>query len=266
MNETLRYIADSLRGALPDSELQDAALWIAEETTGLSRTEILCKSTIIIPNLEIIFKQIRVGKPLQYIFETAYWGGLRLKVTPATLIPRPETYGIIDCFARHYTSSRPLRVLDIGTGSGCIAIALKKRFPELQVEACDKSLEALQVARQNAASHEADIRFFQCDILKDEIGGYDVLVSNPPYVRESEKAQMDDRVLLFEPATALFVSDEDPLVFYRYIARRKAPALVFEINEALAAETVQMLVQEGYAKTEIYKDLDSKDRILFSQL
>ena len=184
MNKMLHYITESLHGSIPEEELRETALWVAEETTGLSRTEILCKDTMNIPNLEIILQRIRQGEPLQYIFGYTEWGGLRLKVNKATLIPRPETYDIITIFRTIYNRKsdckKNLRVLDACTGSGCIAIALKKKFPQLHVSACDISYKALQVVQENAVIHQTDIYIFQCDILQDILEEYDIIVSNPP--------------------------------------------------------------------------------------
>ncbi len=266
MNPTLRYITESLQGFVPDAELRETALWIAESATGCSRTEILCKDTTNIPNLEIILQRIRNGEPLQYIFGVTDWGGFRLNVNRNTLIPRPETFEMVELLRKRFAASSVMRVLDIGTGSGCIAIALKKHFIHWEVSACDISPDTLQVAQQNAQSNNTEVHFFLCDILQEEISDFDLIVSNPPYVRESEKKQMMPRVLQWEPDRALFVPDSDPLIFYRRIASlHKAPLLFFEINENLANDTQQMLHTEGYDHCRICKDIYKKDRFIIAQ-
>ena len=267
MNSTLRYIESSLKDCIPESELRETALWIAEEACGLSRTEILCKDTTNIPNLEIILERVRSGEPLQYVFGRTKWDGLDLKLSPATLIPRPETWELVEQVSDAFSGEEALRVLDIGTGSGCIAIALKKKQPNWQIEACDISLEALQIATENAKQNDVDIRFFECDILNDSIDSYDIIVSNPPYVRECEKANMEKRVLDFEPHQALFVSDENPLLFYHRIATlKKAKHLFFEINEYLADEMKQLMIEAGYTNVKIRQDIFGKPRILSAEL
>lgn len=272
MNTTLHYIISSLRGYLPEEELRETALWIAEAATGLSRTEILCKDTLNIPNLQNIIQKIKKQEPLQYIFGSTEWGGLRLQLNRHTLIPRPETYQLVELVCEYVshnylmTSSHSLKLLDIGTGSGCIAIALKQRLPQLSVEACDISPQALQIAQQNAIDNHTDIRFFQCNILTDTIPYYDIIVSNPPYVRESEKDAMSPRVLDYEPASALFVPDHDPLLFYQRIARiHAAPHIFFEINEALEQKMQLMLQKENYHHTFLYDDMFGKHRYIHAE-
>jgi release factor glutamine methyltransferase len=161
-------------------------------------------------------------------------------------------------------------LLDVGTGSGCIAIALASGLPNAQIMACDISASALGLARENAVRNQVDVSFFQCDILHDspDISGLDLVVSNPPYIREAEKQLMKPNVLNYEPASALFVSDDDPLVFYRTIAR-KAQAwlkpggwLFFEINESLGTETKQCIEKEGFVNVELKKDINGRDRML----
>ena len=209
-----------------------------------------------------------------------------LKVTPATLIPRPETADLIEQISNLNSQisilKSPFRVLDIGTGSGCIAIALKKAHPEWQVTGMDISAEAIEVARENAQRNNVEINFLVADIFSDEIeenqrsqiaiNQFDIVVSNPPYICESEKKDMRPNVLNFEPATALFVPDSDPLRFYRRIAElftlplqgkgRERGYLFFEINEAYAAEMEHLLLQNGYTDIHITRDIYGKQRII----
>ena len=243
------------------------AWWIMEETTGMSRSQLLCgcKDTKIIPNLEIILSRLRRKEPIQYVFGHTLWNGLDLQVNPATLIPRPETAEVVVYLLRS-TQDRadmPLRVLDIGTGSGCIAIALKKARPHWEVHGIDISGETLSVAKHNAERNRTEVQFGRKDILSDEIGDFDIIVSNPPYICEQEKKDMERNVLDYEPALALFVPDNDPLLFYRRIASlRKAPLLFFEINEMYAQETTELLRSLGYTDIHLIYDIYGKPRIV----
>lgn len=237
----------------------------------MSRTQLLCgcKDTKIIPNLEIILSRLRQKEPIQYIFGHTLWNGLDMSVTPATLIPRPETAELVE-YVLHNTqdiAARSMKVLDIGTGSGCIAIALKKARPMWKVYGLDISEEALAVAKRNAAHNQAEVLFSRKDILSDEIGDFDIIVSNPPYICEQEKESMERNVLDYEPASALFVPDSDPLLFYRRIASlRKAPLLFFEINEAYSRETTEMLRAFGYTDIHLIHDIYGKPRIVSGQI
>lgn len=269
MNVSIKYIIDRLTGYDRDEALA-LAYWIAEEKAGLTRTELLLRQEAVeIPDLDDIIRRLNAREPVQYIFGQTDWMGLRLRVTPATLIPRPETAEILRLLP---DTTEPLRVLDIGTGSGCIAIAIKRAHPTWRVSAVDISADALAVARENARRCEADIDFRQADILAQNSkfiipNSLDLVVSNPPYIMEKEKSTMDSNVLAHEPHGALFVPDDDPLLFYRRIAAlRIAPALYFEINEALGSETARMLAEQGYSQIEIYKDSYGKDRFITARI
>ena len=227
MKQQIDYIISQLRGFYPDEELRELAYWIVEETTGLTRTEILigCKDTTKnahLQVLEIILQKLRAHEPIQYIFGHTEWKGLDLRVTPATLIPRPETAELVDWVLQVADKDKPLRVLDIGTGSGCIAIALKKAAPLWHVTGVDISSEALTIARDNAERNNVEVNWLQADILSpisnSQLPITDIIISNPPYICDSEKAEMDARVLDYEPHAALFVPDHDPLLFYHRIA------------------------------------------------
>ena len=222
-------------------------------------------------------------EPIQYIFGHTLWCGLDLKVTPATLIPRPETAELVEKISTHpliHSSIHPFRVLDIGTGSGCIAIALKKRHHEWQVTGIDISPEAIEVAKENARRNNVDVEFFVADIMgaKEEnpfnfqFSTFNLIVSNPPYICNKEKKDMRPNVLDYEPPTALFVPDDDPLLFYRRIAELFAQTsnikhqtsqhLFFEINEAYPAEVAAMLGNLGYTDIHITHDIYGKPRII----
>jgi release factor glutamine methyltransferase len=210
-------------------------------------------------------------EPLQYVLGVAHFAGLELEVTPATLIPRPETEELVELIAREQAGRAGLRVLDVGTGSGCIPLALAGRLPGCYLTAVDVSGAALAVARRNAARSGVPVDFQLVDILTDMpvlAGPLDVLVSNPPYVLENERPLMRPNVLRFEPATALFVPDHDPLLFYRRIAElgrgllTSGGSLYFEINEQFATETVAMLKELGYARTAAHADIFGKARMV----
>ena len=273
MKQQIDYIISQLRGFYPEEELRELAYWVIEETTGLTRTQILteCKGTQIIPNIEIILQKLRAHEPIQYIFGHTEWRGLDLLVTPATLIPRPETAELIDWILESCDRSKPLHVLDIGTGSGCIAIALKKSAPLWQVIGIDISPDALEIAHENAKRNSVEVEWTQADILSP-ITNYrfpilDIIVSNPPYICHREKANMDARVLDYEPHSALFVPNDEPLLFYRRIATMKsAKSLYFEINEAYGKEVCDMLKELGYTDIQLKHDIYGKPRMVFGRI
>ena len=207
-------------------------------------------------------------QPLQYVIGETLFYGFPIEVSGAVLIPRPETEELAEWAAG--STGKNAVVIDLCTGSGCIAIALKKIIPSAEVYACDLFPEALEVAQRNAAKNDAEIHFFRCDVLSavpfDK--KIDCIISNPPYVRHSEKAAMSKNVLLYEPPQALFVADNDPLVFYRAIARVAQQHLqndghVFvEINEAFGNDTKALFETAGFAAVELRKDMNGKDRMI----
>lgn len=276
MKEYIAHITNQLRDIYSEDEAHALAWWIVEECTGLSRNEILlgCKDTKNIPNLQAIIERLHQFEPIQYIFGHTLWNGLDLLVTPDTLIPRPETAELVEQTIRSFPNEKdkkaPLRVLDIGTGTGCIAIALKRAFPHWEITAVDVSEKALEIARRNANRNNVQIDFVRCDILSDEFssfGMFDIVVSNPPYICEKEKKEMHANVLDYEPAIALFVPDNDPLLFYRQIASmRITKYLFFEINEHYASEMHAMLLEHGYTDIKQTNDIYGKTRIIQSRL
>ena len=273
MKSIVKEIATRLQAVYPADEAEALAWWIMEESTGFSRTQLQigCKGTTNFSNLQEQIDRLLHFEPIQYIFGHTLWAGLDLKVTPATLIPRPETAELveqIDRFAQRektdlLAKGRPIRVLDIGTGSGCIAIALKKHHPEWDVTGIDLSAEAIEVAKENAVRNEADVTFQVADIFDFNGRFFDLVVSNPPYICESEKSSMRRNVLDYEPASALFVPDEDPLLFYRRIASlRLGFFLFFEINEHFPDEIERLLRQNNYTDIQITNDIYGKPRII----
>ena len=291
MKNAILHIASQLQAAYPPDEAEALAWWIAEELSGHTRTELLfgCKDTTFLRNTQTIIDRLLHFEPIQYIFGHTIWNGLDLKLTPATLIPRPETAELVERINSQFSIfNSQLHLLDVGTGSGCIAIALKKAHPEWQVTGIDISPEAIAVARENARRNNVEVNFLVADIFSDEIVQfsilnsqfsilnsqfsilkYNVVVSNPPYICESEKKDMRPNVLNYEPHTALFVPNDDPLLFYRRIASIFSPFrgtegayLFFEINESYASELSAMLSGLGYTDIQITKDIYGKDRII----
>ena len=261
-------IVSQLQAAYPADEAEALAWWILEEETGLSRSQILTGRKISknFAHMQETINRLLHFEPIQYIFGHTEWCGLDLNVTPATLIPRPETAELVETITNYHLPITNCRVLDIGTGSGCIAIALKKAHPQWQVTGIDISAEAIEIAKENAARNNVEIDFKQADIFSDEIetiGTFDIVVSNPPYICEKEKVTMSPNVLDFEPASALFVPDSDPLLFYRRIASLKlGKQLFFEINEAYPQEVVNLLENLGYTSIQVTKDIYGKPRII----
>ncbi|MDO5637248.1 MAG: peptide chain release factor N(5)-glutamine methyltransferase, partial [Myroides sp.] len=208
--------------------------------------------------------------PIQYIFEKAYFYGYEFKVSPATLIPRRETEELVEWVLSEMNRQpeKKWRILDIGTGTGCIPITIKKEFPLAEVFAMDISTEAMKIAKENAENLNASVTFIEQNILSTEqLDSYDIIISNPPYVRNLEKAEIKKNVLAYEPHLALFVEDNDPLIFYRKIAQLAQKSLpengllFFEINQYLG-EKMQQMVAEYFKTIELRKDLQGNDRMM----
>lgn len=275
MKATIQFINSELHGLYPVSEIEGFTRIIFESVCGWSFTRQLVKKHEKIQEpdflkIQEIITRLKTFEPIQYILGETEFFGLRLIVNPSVLIPRPETEELVDWIVR---SDLPpdSRILDIGTGSGCIALALKSVLKNAAVSGIDISEKALETAHENAAKNKLDVRFNQSDILKNDNSNnevYDVIVSNPPYIRESEKLLMLPNVLEYEPGNALFVPDSDPLVFYRSIAAfaiknlAENGKLFLEINENLGHEMKNMLVDFGFCNIEIRKDINEKNRMI----
>ena len=221
--------------------------------------------------LENIIFRLQKNEPIQYIRGYAEFCGRNFRVAPGVLIPRPETAELVALIVKENPDAR--RLLDIGTGSGCIAISLDKNLPDAKVDAWDISEEALAIARKNNEELDAQVTFRRQDVFSaDGMQGtsYDIIVSNPPYVTETEKTEMEANVLDWEPGLALFVPDEDPLRFYRQIAElgrkllRPGGKLYFEINQAYGQDMIRMIEMNQYRDVRVIKDIFGKDRIVTS--
>lgn len=247
---------------------------IMEETLGMNQVEAILYHDQEIAQekkmeLQRVCQELSKNIPIQYIYQKAHFLGLSLYVDSRVLIPRQETEELVDWIVTTHMAAPQLRILDIGTGSGAIAIALKKHLPQASLTAIDISEAALAVAQQNAKRHGVAITFLQQDILGVEDLGtsYDIIVSNPPYVRELEKKEMHANVLDYEPSLALFVPDDNPLLFYEKIAEIAAQnlteegTLYFEINQYLGQQTLEMLHKKGF-KVLLRKDLNDNDRMI----
>ena len=268
VKQTIDYIIQELSDFYPTEELRELAYWIVEETTGITRSQILMgHSAIDIPELNDILLRLKNHEPIQYIFGHTQWMGLDLRLNHATLIPRPETAELVEWILLSHDHNTPLRIMDIGTGSGCIAIALKKHCPKWQLQGVDISEEALEIAHQNAINNGVDILWKKMDILAETPAFIDIIVSNPPYICHREKADMDTRVLDYEPHTALFVPDNDPLLFYRRIASMKSAKIIyFEINEAYSNEVCDMMKNLGYTDVQLKHDIYGKARMVYGRI
>ena len=256
-----------------DGEARAIARILIEELFGLSYTDIVCGATDELSaddtlRLDTAVRRIEQGEPLQHVLGYADFCGNRFGVNASVLIPRPETEWLVDEGERlmndasNAALSAPKRILDIGTGSGCIAISLKLRLGDAYVEAWDISEEALRTAESNAKALEAEVAFCKRDALRTEESAvpWNLIVSNPPYICNSERAAMDDNVLLHEPHTALFVPDDDPLRFYRAIARyalrslSDGGSLLFECNTRYAEATGEMMREMGFENVTVNDD------------
>ena len=277
MHITPSYLREQLSKSYEPQEANALARIIFCDMLGQSNVDYyLCKDMDLSGNEEekvkSILQRLEKYEPIQYIEGKKYFSGREFFVRQGVLIPRPETEELVELAAQ---ACKPnAKILDIGTGSGCIAISLAKKLPEADVHAWDISEAALEVAKQNNEQLSASVHFEQHDILTYQATGeeaFDLIISNPPYITESEKAEMETNVLAWEPSIALFVPDNDPLLFYRRIGelalRMLTPngKLFFEINRAYGDATKQLLCNQGYKNIHIQKDLSGNDRFVYAE-
>jgi release factor glutamine methyltransferase len=280
LKEAISFSTTELSDFYPKEEIQSFIYLIFNELENLSKPEIHIQqdfqiSENSIHRLKKIVLKLKEYQPLQYIFGKTEFYDLTFSVNKDVLIPRPETEELVDWIVND-SKNTASKIIDIGTGSGCIAISLKKSLPKVKILAIDISKKALEIAKKNAQSNNAEISFTKFNILDIEtnkrFAKFDIIVSNPPYVREQEKSLMAKNVLNFEPYEALFVSNQDPLIFYEAIANFAIKHLstngnlYLEINENLAEQTAELLSQKGFCEILIKKDINDKFRMIRAKL
>lgn len=269
-SDIVNYFVVNLKSVYQEKDCENLAFWSIHSVLGINRSELLMNKNTPLKTEDVvvfqnIIKQLLTNKPIQYVLEECEFYNLNFKVNSNCLIPRPETEELVHWILKE----NPKSILDIGTGSGCIAICLAK-YSSAKVSAMDISYEALSLAKQNANSNNVDVEFIEANILesKQVFPKYDLIVSNPPYVLESEKLQMKTNVLEFEPHLALFVEDDESLVFYEKIIDfavshlHNGGSLFFEINEQKAANIAQLLEENNFENILIKKDMQGKDRMI----
>lgn len=274
-----QFILDSIQPFYDFREARNIAALVMEKITGYSAAERHLYKKNLLKNeqanqLEKIVCQLKENKPVQYILEEAWFAGMKFFVNEHVLIPRPETEELVSWIVESIKQLKipHQRILDIGTGSGCIAIALKKHLPATNITAIDIDKEALAVANQNAIANHAAIDFIEMDILASTdfhpMPSFDIIVSNPPYVLETEKREMLERVWKNEPSKALFVPDKDPLIFYKAIFHfaerhlKQDGFLFFEINETMAVAIQDLFESKQFQQVEIKIDFQEKARMV----
>ena len=276
IHEVIKMIQDDLSPLYSREEVKSFTSILFEHIIGLSRLKVHLNHQERIPDAKLtefeeIIDRLKNYEPIQYIIGETEFYGLRFKVSPAVLIPRPETEELVDWVLKDYQNSR-LNILDIGSGSGCIPIALAENLTHSTAEGWDISEEALTIARENAANNNVKVHFENLDILKWQTYQtqkmYDIIVSNPPYVTLSDKQSMLPNVTEYEPHLALFVPEEDPLVFYRKISDfalchlRPGGRLYFEINEKLGDDLAILLENKSFKEVILRKDINGRDRMI----
>jgi release factor glutamine methyltransferase len=271
------YLSEKLRSLYDERESGHVIAALFQEYLGWSKADLTLNLDRRISESELLkfhfaLKRLMAGEPLQYVLGKCYFYGQDFKVNPAVLIPRPETEELVSKILETEKRTAP-RVLDIGTGSGCIAISIQLKKPLWRVVAIDVSEEALEIAKTNGRELHAEVQFEKLDILSEvPEGNFDIIVSNPPYIPQQEMSQMNDRVVKHEPALALFTPDENPLIFYRRIVELAAQKLNpggsvwFEIHEGKKEELMTMLDAMVRGEYHFYQDLQGKDRILHLKL
>ncbi len=274
METVFSYLKSRLQSVCSESELRRTVFLVGKKLTGLSKVGILTENVAFSDaqhaELERIVEELCVNRPIQYVLGEAEFFGLTFAVDERVLIPRPETEELVDWVISAQPSAR--KILDIGTGSGCISVSLASQMLSAKVSAYDVSAEALALAAENAQRNRVEVDFSQIDILNPPTVSdvFDIIVSNPPYIMNAERREMAARVTDFEPALALFVPDDDPLIFYRAIAKfakthlSAGGSLFFEINRQFAAQISAMLSDENFVEIEVRKDCFGNDRMIKS--
>ncbi|WP_286914762.1 peptide chain release factor N(5)-glutamine methyltransferase [Flavobacterium sp. UBA4197] len=271
------YFKEELSALYDEKEIESFFYIILDAFHQMKRVDMVLKADFELDAMQLlqwetVLHQLKAEKPIQYIFEETEFFGLPFYVNENVLIPRPETEELVEWILQSVSElpkEQPLKILDIGTGSGCIAVSLAKKLPQARVFAIDVSEKALEVARRNARQNQANVVFLHKNILETSVlpEQFDIIVSNPPYVRNLEKEEINKNVLEFEPHLALFVEDHDPLLFYRKITELAAQHLVksgqlyFEINQYLGPEMLALLKEYHFKNGELRKDIYGNDRM-----
>jgi len=274
LNKTKRHFTEELLGGFSQREAEQLMRILLEDLFDIDQKRQLMEPELRIDEvqyarLDDAVKRLLEGVPVQYTTGKAWFDGLLFEVDESVLIPRPETEELVQKVSATVPVDRPLRVWDVGTGSGCIAVAMAKRFPLAEVMAFDMSEKALATASRNAINNKVNVKFICDDVLHPQSEVWhqpvDLVISNPPYIRESEKVGMERNVLEHEPSQALFVSDDDPLLFYRQIMLlaksqlKPGGSIWFEINEAMGQEMIALGQSMGFGGA-IYEDYNGKPR------
>jgi release factor glutamine methyltransferase len=293
IHDAYTSLSKELKAIYDDREAVNIADWLIENITGKKKIDrILNKQTLLNSREEEILKdytaQLLQHKPVQYVLNEAWFAGMKLYVDEAVLIPRPETEELVEWIVSAIQSTKyeiqneansnsevqdvKFKMLDVGTGSGCIAAALKKNLPKAEVTAIDVSEDALKVAKRNAVAYDLDLYFIQVDFLDKQqwktLSKYDVIVSNPPYIKKREENSMNRNVLEHEPHLALFVPDDDALMFYKALAEfaqlhlNEHGSLYVEINQNLGKQVVELFEEYNYQNIILKKDLQGNDRMI----
>jgi release factor glutamine methyltransferase len=269
-------LVSEITSVYEENEAKSIVYLLLEHYLNFSKTDILLGNSVSQSfDFQDIIIRLKAQEPVQYIIGETEFYGRKFKVTPDTLIPRPETEELVQLVVGNTNQQErlpsPIRILDIGTGTGCIAISLACEIPNAQVYAYDISENALKVAKENAVRNNAKVAFEQVNILNlspSSLSPFSIIVSNPPYVMNAEKLEMEQNVLAYEPHLALFVEDSNPLIFYKAIAEFSAKNLidkglcVVEINQAFGLETTELFWNQGFRYVEVVKDIFGKDRIV----
>ncbi len=281
IGDAYQHIISSLSENYDRRESKNVAQIIIEQLTGFSNTERLLNKNNLLSleeekHLKKIIKALQKDKPLQYVLQEAWFSGMKFFVNESVLIPRPETEELVEWIIQNRKDIffNNAGILDIGTGSGCIAISLKKKLPEIPVSALDYQTKIINLAKKNAAANNTKVEFYTKDMLQYEaiksLPAFDVIVSNPPYVLKKEIHEMEERVWANEPHAALFVPDDDPLIFYKAIINfckdhlKKDGHVYFEINPDWADELKILLQEKGFKKIYFKKDMQGKNRMMLS--
>lgn len=283
VSDVIKFYKKELSDIYTESELQNLTNWIFEKQLKLNATEIILDETIRVNQSDLIILEqmcykLKEHQPIQYVLGEAEFYHLKFKVNKNVLIPRPETEELVDLIIKKQKKGKEINILDIGTGSGCIPISIKKNIPDANVYSLDISDDALEIAKSNAVKNKVDVNFFKADILSDTISEVilnqtkdkkiDILISNPPYVLNSEKRGLHNRVKNFEPHLALFVDDADPILFYRKITSLAMSVLsqngmlYFECHTNYAKDVYQLLKDRGFQNVSLQKDMAGLNRFV----